>query len=1021
MKVRAVFAAVLVFVATLVWLAAPARADGSGPTGQWYLNSNGDAVSASISTISSGVYTGTLVNENGGTELLDRITWDGSSRLLQFRRNGAGFWEWYSGRVVEGILVGRFSRSTTSPDKPPQLSSYSSRVSGWNRSYLDTDIVPRVWEILIDQNERARLRIDKGSNGFMGRLKVYSTVSDGAGGEQPEYDLDGIVWDGTDLIFTQHLDDGTLRTYQSTVSGRDISGTYSPGSGTFSGTRAEVLTYGVAAKNPVARGQWIQRTRVQLYHLMMADNPDPLSRTVTVLGSNISPTPSVSLAPNRDDNPGGWPQDYTLTELRFDYTLANPYGGALIARSVHAYLATPNTPPPAGGRYPALLALNGHGGSAWTMMNPDDEFYWYGDSYARRGYVVLAVDISHRPLEDRANLYSDYIDGDDPDNGNGPHPAVKAAGFDSDWEEDGERSWDAMRSVDYLLSLPNVDPKRIVISGLSMGGEVTAITGGLDPRIAMSVPAGYSPDLGVMLYNGNHPCWQWQHADVREYVDVSDYFALTAPRPLLIETGKEDWTYSSRTPPFSSDKQVARRNLTSYNADTVQCNLYLHYDWHHYHVGDINPTSPTEQGVRIPDQLTPAEPWTLTWQIDASTHTIQPTLFDLITSSGISSPNLSTTNLSFGNQTVGTISSSQPVTVTNNSATALTISSLAISSGWSENDNCLPSLAGSATCTINVSFAPTATGSQTGTLTLTDNAPNSPQLISLSGTGVAPVASLSQTSLTFPAQFVGTTGQSQNITLTNIGDIPMTISSIQASGDFRQTSGCTSALAVGTSCTISVSLDPSAPGTRNGTLTITDNALGSPQTVHLSGTGVDFEMSSTSKVSVTIIPGQTATYTLTLSPQGGLNQTINLACSGAPSQSGCTVTPSQVTLNRTTPVTVRVSVSTTAGSLTPPFRNVLPPNVKGFGGTLWLVSFMALASLAALGFARKRRSVHLLGSCLLILIWLAACGGWGSGSTAARAAGTPLGTYTLDVRATVSSTGTSAQFAHDLKLTLTVN
>ena len=135
------------------------------------------------------------------------------------------------------------------------------------------------------------------------------------------------------------------------------------------------------------------------------------------------------------------------------------------------------------------------------MMNPDEQSYWYGDSYARRGYVVLAIDISHRPIEDRSILYGDCLDGDDPINGNGPHPAVKAAGFDSDWEEDGERTWDAMRGIDYLLSLSQVDSKNIVISGLSMGGEVTAITGGLDPRIDMSIPAGYSPDMGVELYN----------------------------------------------------------------------------------------------------------------------------------------------------------------------------------------------------------------------------------------------------------------------------------------------------------------------------------------------------------------------------------------------------------------------------------------------------------------------------------------------------------------------------------------
>jgi hypothetical protein len=471
-------------------------------------------------------------------------------------------------------------------------------------------------------------------------LKVYSTVAGGAAGEGVEYDLEAITWDGRSLAFTQHLDLTTSRTFQGAVSGRQISGTYSPGAGIFSGTRAEVLTYGLAPKTAAAQNVWSARTRRQLEHLMMQGNPQPLSRNVTVLNANVAPTLSTTLPPNRDDDPATWPQHYTMVELQFDYTLPNPYGGAAMARSSHAYLATPTTPPPAGGKYPALLAVNGHGGSAWKMMNPDDGYFWYGDSFARRGFVVLAVDISHRPLADRANLYGDTVNGDDSAHGNGSHPAIKAEGFDSDWEENGERSWDVMRALDYLRALPNVDANRVVISGISLGGEVTAITGGLEPRFAMSIPAGYSPDEGVLLYHG-HPCWRWRHADVREYANISDFFALTAPRPLLIETGKVDFIFSDRHPPFSADKQVVRRTLAAYDADAAQVNLYLHYDQHHYHVGDINPTSPTEQGVQVPDQLAPTLSSDLTWQTDASTHELVPTLFDAIALSPSLSPDFS--------------------------------------------------------------------------------------------------------------------------------------------------------------------------------------------------------------------------------------------------------------------------------------------------------------------------------------------------------------------------------------------
>jgi dienelactone hydrolase len=106
------------------------------------------------------------------------------------------------------------------------------------------------------------------------------------------------------------------------------------------------------------------------------------------------------------------------------------------------------------------------------MMNPNSLF-WYGDSFARRGFIVLAIDISHRPVEDRRGLYGDFLFGDDPNVGNGPRPSIKPPGFDSDWEEDGERVWDALRGLDYLWSRQDVDHNHVLIVGLSIGGEIT--------------------------------------------------------------------------------------------------------------------------------------------------------------------------------------------------------------------------------------------------------------------------------------------------------------------------------------------------------------------------------------------------------------------------------------------------------------------------------------------------------------------------------------------------------------------
>ena len=84
----------------------------------------------------------------------------------------------------------------------------------------------------------------------------------------------------------------------------------------------------------------------------------------------------------------------------------------------------------------------------------------------------------------------------------------------------------------------------------------------------------------------------------------------------------------------------------------------------------------------------------------------------------------------------------------------------------------------------------------------------------------------------------------------------------------------------------------------------------------------------------------------------------------------------------------------------------------------WLYALLALASLAALAGAGKRRAAFLLGACLLIVVFWSACGG---GAQVIHTPGTPSGTYTLDVSATVTSAATSSKLTHDLKLTLTVD
>ncbi|HXL90102.1 MAG TPA: discoidin domain-containing protein, partial [Streptosporangiaceae bacterium] len=101
----------------------------------------------------------------------------------------------------------------------------------------------------------------------------------------------------------------------------------------------------------------------------------------------------------------------------------------------------------------------------------------------------------------------------------------------------------------------------------------------------------------------------------------------------------------------------------------------------------------------------------------------------------------SPTSLSFGNQGTGTTSAAQTVTITNSGNATATVSGVSASSGFSETNNC-SSVAANATCTVQVSFAPTASGSQSGTLTVTSNASDSPTTVSLSGTGTSSTTNL---------------------------------------------------------------------------------------------------------------------------------------------------------------------------------------------------------------------------------------------------------------------------------------
>jgi dienelactone hydrolase len=222
-----------------------------------------------------------------------------------------------------------------------------------------------------------------------------------------------------------------------------------------------------------------------------------------------------------------------------------------------------------------------------------------------------------------------------------------------------------------------------------------------------------------------------------------------------------------------------------------------------------------------------------------------------------SGPNgtLSTHSLTFATQLVDTTSPAQPVTLTNWGTETLDITSIVASGDYSEKNNCGPSLPPEGTCTIHVTFTPTQRGARTGTVSITDNAPNSPQTVSLKGVGT--VVELNPASLNFHCHNEPTNTcppPPQRTTLTNKGSATLTISKIAITGQyFSETSKCPAMLKPNKSCTITVYFNPKIRGTFNGAVSVFDNGGGSPQKVVLSGSETKRGLSPAARSAISTI------------------------------------------------------------------------------------------------------------------------------------------------------------------------
>jgi hypothetical protein len=289
----------------------------------------------------------------------------------------------------------------------------------------------------------------------------------------------------------------------------------------------------------------------------------------------------------------------------------------------------------------------------------------------------------------------------------------------------------------------------------------------------------------------------------------------------------------------------------------------------------------------------------------------------------------------FPSTTVGVASTAQSITLTNSGNASLSISGVSITganaSSFSETTTCGNLLSAGNSCAIVVTFTPSTAGALTAAISVADDASGSPQTAALSGTGTlepVPQAVFSPATLSFPSTTVGVTSAAQTVTLSNPGTAPLSINGITITGansvDFAESNTCTNSLVAGGSCTISVTFIPAATGSLAASVSVSDNASGSPQTVGLTGTATAVPVSQAvlSPISLsfptTSIGSAAAAQTITLSNPGTAILNIsNIAIAGTNSSSFSETDNCDISLAPNASCTISATFSPSAsGSLT---------------------------------------------------------------------------------------------------------
>ncbi len=247
----------------------------------------------------------------------------------------------------------------------------------------------------------------------------------------------------------------------------------------------------------------------------------------------------------------------------------------------------------------------------------------------------------------------------------------------------------------------------------------------------------------------------------------------------------------------------------------------------------------TDASCTIQVKFSPTWTGARTGQLTISANLLNGDITVPLSGTGTAPPkvNIQPASINFGGVVKGQTSDSEQVTVENDNDAAIPVTSITVTGPFAMVTNACgtTSIPAKTDCAIRLAFSPTTTGPASGELTLIDSAGT--QTVQLSGSGTAPAEdTLSPGSLTFPGPIIGATSAAQPVTLTNGGGNPLTSVAISVSGPFQQTNNCTTQVAAGGYCSISVTYLASKVGSESATLTVAD--IMRTQTVSLTGTGL---------------------------------------------------------------------------------------------------------------------------------------------------------------------------------------